>query len=366
MRVSRTARRVLAGAIAAATLAATAACASTPGDEEVYELSWSSYLGPNAHMSLAMQDWIDKVEERSGGRITVEPFFLESLCATLDGLACAKDGRADIAYTAPGFHPELFPLASAVSVPFVTEDPIAQIGVSQDFYESDDAFRAQFDDQGVTLLYFTPTTPAVLGAKQEFESIDDIRGLSIRGTARLLNALQLIGVNGVNIPVTEIYESVNSGTVDAWYATTLDNAILDYKLGEVTKYMYDTGAGVFINGMAVMNSERLASLPEDLQEVIAEVSAEVFGGYEQNYLKPVYDATCDGVEEAGVELGIWSDAAKRAWRAAVEEELQAGWIEQAQSNGVADAAEFLERYQAAIEDAPQSDLGTPISYCLGR
>jgi TRAP-type C4-dicarboxylate transport system substrate-binding protein len=368
---ARRAGRVAIAAFAAAALGLTAAgCSPTTGEEtgeETYTLSWTSYVGPDSHFSLAMNRWVEEVEARTDGRVQVETFVLEALCATLDGLACVKDGRADIAYTSVGFHPAEFPMGNVVTVPFLTENPMAPVQASEELYATNDEYRAQFENQGLDLLYFTPTTPAVLGTKEATEDISWLASKSVRGNARLLNALDLVGANAVSIPIPEIYESIDRGVIDAWFAAPLDNAILDYKLGEVTSHMADTGAGTFTNGMAVINSEVLASLPEDIQAIIAEVNAEILAGYESDFLQTVYDDTCAGVEAEGVELSIWSDAAKKEWRDRVEGDLFDGWASEAAANGVSDPQGFFDEYSALAEGYDsEPGLGTPIYYCLNQ
>src|SRR5690606_28541607 len=116
-------RGVLAAVSAAALVLSATACSSPAGGDgdsgETYTLSWTSYVGPDSHFSLAMNRWVEEVESRTDGRVKVETFVLEALCSTLDGLACVKDGRADIAYTSVGFHPAEFPLGNVVTVPFL-------------------------------------------------------------------------------------------------------------------------------------------------------------------------------------------------------------------------------------------------------
>jgi TRAP-type C4-dicarboxylate transport system substrate-binding protein len=131
--------------------------------------------------------------------------------------------------------------------------------------------------------------------------------------------------------------------------------------------MADTGAGTFTNGMAVINSDVLASLPEDIQQIIAEVNAEILGMYEAEFLQKVYDDTCEGVAAANVELSVWSDAAKKEWREQVESGLYEGWASEAATNGVADPEAFFDEYSELATGFDSEDgLGTPIEYCLSQ
>ncbi|WP_353988291.1 TRAP transporter substrate-binding protein DctP [Ruicaihuangia caeni] len=364
-------------AIGAATTAALllAGCASGTGgdsgsgDAETFDLTWTSYTTPEGYYSMAMDEWISIVEEETDGRVNIEPFYMGSLCATLDGLACAKDGRADIAYTSPAFHPAEFPLANVVTVPFVAKDPVAQTATQQELYNTNADYAAEFDKQGVHALYFAPVTTSILGAKQEISSYEGLEGLSVRGTARMLKALEIGGANPSAIAVSEIYESIENGVISAWSSTGLESAVTEWNLGEVTKYMIDTQSGSFINVMAVINKDVWDTLPADIQKIMNDASAKVWGGLSGEYLDAIFDATCDKVDQQGVKLSTWSDAEAQKWADAVGDTLVNDWRVEAKSAGASDEqidafyADYLQKLEVASAD---SDYVPPVEYCLNR
>lgn len=342
---------------------------SQEAGQETFDLTWTSYTTPEGYYSMAMDAWIDIVEEKSDGRINIEPFYMGSLCATMDGLACVKDGRADIAYTSPAFHPAEFPLSNVITVPFVAKDPVAQTAALQALYDSNEAIGAEFEAQGVHSLYFAPVTTSILGSTEELSSYSDLEGLSVRGTARMLNALETAGAAPSAIAVSEIYESIENGAIKAWSSTGLESAITEWNLGEVTKYMADTQSGSFINVMAVMNNDIWNSLPEDLQQVVTEASIEVWGGLEGEYLEEIFDETCAVAEQQNVKLSTWSDSEAQKWADAVGDSLVESWRAEAKSSGATDEeldafyADYLEAVQAATD---ASTYVPPVEYCLNK
>jgi TRAP-type C4-dicarboxylate transport system substrate-binding protein len=345
-----------------------AGCSGTGGsDGETFDLTWTSYTTPEGYYSMAMDEWIEIVEEESDGRVTIEPFYMGSLCATLDGLACTKDGRADIAYTSAAFHPAEFPLAGVVTVPFVAKDPVAQTATAAELYKSNDAYAAEFEAQGVHALYFAPVTTSILGTTEEMDSYEDLDGLSVRGTARMLKALELAGANPSAIAVSEIYESIENGVIDAWSSTGLESAITEWNLGEVTSHMTDTQSGSFINVVAIINDEVWETLPEDIQQIMTEASETVWNNLSGDYLTSIFDETCDRAEEQGVTLSTWSDEESNKWADAVGDTLVEDWKAEATAAGATDVDAFYDDYLAELEAATDaSDYVAPVEYCQAR
>lgn len=354
-------------ATAALTLTACSGGEANAQGEETFDLTWTSYTTPTGYYSMAMDRWIEIVEEKSEGRVDIEPFYMGSLCATMDGLACAKDGRADIAYTSPAFHPAEFPLANVVTVPFVAKDPVAQTAAANELYDANEAYRAEFETQGVHPLYFAPVSTSILGTKEPATAYSDLEGLSVRGTARMLTALEIANANPSSIPVSEIYESIDNGVIDAWSSTGLDSALTEWNLGEVTTHMTDTDSGSFINVMAIMNDEIWQSLPEDIQAIMTEASDEVWGGLEGEFLTSIYDATCAKAEEQGVKLSTWSDDESQKWADAVGTTLLDSWKAEAEKAGASDVDAFYDQYLDIYAGAEaDSSYVSPVQYCLDK
>ncbi|MEO9247180.1 TRAP transporter substrate-binding protein DctP [Citricoccus nitrophenolicus] len=363
---SRKTTAAAAGVAALALVLSGCSGGSAADGEETFDLTWTSYTTPNGYYGTAMTDWIEIVEEESEGRVHIEPFHMGSLCATNDGLACVKDGRADIAYTSPAFHPAEFPLANVVTVPFVAQDPVAQTAASQALFDDNAAYQEEFQAQGVRPLYYAPVSTSILGTTEEASSYEDLEGLSVRGTARMLKALEIAGANPSAIAVSEIYESLGNGVIDAWSSTGLDSALTEWNLGEVTGYMTDTDSGSFINVMAVIGEDTWNELPEDIQQIMQGASEQVWGGLEGEYLTDIYDQTCQAADEQGVKLSTWSEEESGMWRDAVGDTLVNDWKSEAEASG-ADVETFYSDYLAKVEAAEaESDYISPVQHCLDQ
>lgn len=366
---ARTATRGMALVSAAALTLTLAACSGGSGDDtraDKITLTYATNVNEADHGSVSMQWWMDRVTELSDGQVEFEPFWSEALCKTPDLLACAADGRADIAPVSPAFDQAAFPLASIVLLPYATENVVAVAQSLTESYRSNEDLKAEYEAQNVHLLHALPTTTAVMGSREPVESLEDIEGKAVRGYGLLLNALDLGGANAVAVPVGEVYESLDRGVIDGWFATTLDNAVLDFKLSEVTPYISDTGAGAYQSAAILLNLDRWNSLSPELQDIFTQASDEVMSSYGDEFLLPLYERVCDAVEAEGVTLSIWDDSAKNEWREIVTEPLKTSWAELAEGS-VDDSEAFYNEYHALLQSFEEAgDVPTGISYCLDR
>jgi len=343
----------------------------TDAPEFVFEplvLSFATNTGPGTAPAKHIEAWMALITERTNGAVTFDMFYQEALCPTLELMPCVRDGRADMAQTSPIFEPAAFPGASMIGVPWVSENPVAVMRAFDRVVAESESLQAEFEANNVHWLVSYPTATVVLGTNEPVDSIDWLRGKSVRGIGLTAQALEAIGANPVAVPVGELYEAMSRGVVEAWYGTNFGNAVLDFNMGEVTTHIADTGTGNTFGGGVLMNKDRWDSLPPELQTVFQEAIAEISGSeYETEYLVPVLDELCAKTKEQGITLSIWSDAEKKRWADIVADDLYQSWLEGAVAGGAVNAAEDFERWVAnvrAIE--PETFITTEVAYCLSK
>jgi TRAP-type mannitol/chloroaromatic compound transport system substrate-binding protein len=104
--------------------------------------------------------------------------------------------------------------------------------------------------------------------KNRIEGVDDLQGLNMRIAGLGGEMLRKLGVNAVLLPPTEIFQSLQSGAIDAaeWVGPMLDQA---FGLQRITKLCYvpayaEPGAAVAV----VFNQDAWAELPADLKAIL--------------------------------------------------------------------------------------------------
>ncbi|MCI5076233.1 TRAP transporter substrate-binding protein [Oricola sp.] len=180
--------------------------------------------------------------------------------------------------------------------------------------------------------------------KKRIESLDGLKGLNMRIAGLGGETFRKLGVNAVLLPPTEIFQSLQSGAIDAaeWVGPMLDQA---FGLQRITKLCYlpaltEPGAGVAV----VFNADAWADLPADLQaicEAAASAAAlEMHAQFDYLNAQALQALKADGVEFMPFPDDV-IDAMRGAW-AEVKEELRG------QSE---DVARVLESYDPFLEQA---------------
>lgn len=352
------------------TLAATivalplAACATGSDGEgapaaESVTLQFASYLGPLTPESQALQWAFDEIHERSDGRITIDPVWEGGLLGGADILHGVAQGRAELGYLTMLYNPGELPLSQMATVPFVTDDPSAVRAAYAELYESNEAFRAEWDATGVIPLSFQGNPISIMGTTEPVDGLSDLAGHSIRAVGYTAEAVQMAGANPVAITSPEIYESMQRGVIDG-YTTQLFDVIPTQSLQEVSNFVVDPGIGVYTVNSLIVGQSVWGSLTEEQQAIISEVAAEI---PEQHFelLAASEDAACAALEEVGATVSVWGQAEKDAWRELVGDQLIDQWNTAAVAAG-ADADALWEQYTSLLDES-SGDFESGIARC---
>ncbi|WP_347057768.1 C4-dicarboxylate TRAP transporter substrate-binding protein [Blastococcus sp. HT6-30] len=354
---------------AAAVLAASlAACGGDSGgsggggggagaEGQSFDWQYSNYLPPNSSLSTGIANYFDSIEEQ--GDITVEEFYQESLLSATDTLQGVAQGRADLGFMIALYYPGELPLSQVVGVPFQTDDAEAQVRAMNDLYENNEAFRAEYENQGVHVLSFVPLAPTMVATSEPLSGLDDFQGRQIRAVGLLSQAIEQTGASPVALSAPEIYESVERGVIDGFTSYPFDVAVAN-SLHEVAPNMTDPGTGLYNLGALVITKSLWDGLPEETRELMTEEidqyvtdAIALLAEEEQN--------TCDTFLEAGGTPGVFPEADVEEFETMVGDSVLNAWREQATSAGVsADEVDgYLEDYQAALEQYSAESSYTP-------
>jgi TRAP-type C4-dicarboxylate transport system substrate-binding protein len=273
-----------------------------------YELKLSSMF-PSTHfiVTMAMVPWAEEIEKRTDGRVHFTVFSAGSaLGDATKQFDQARAGVVDVSVGIPAIPRGRHPRSVLVELPFTVPD--ATIGTCA-LMKVQDEVKGDYPD--TKILYLTVTEPSAAHTTKKIETLDDLKGLRIRTPTPAITAmLEEIGATPVGMPPTEIYESVERGVVDGnimpW------GPVGAFKLQEVLKYHLDAA----INPVAmyiVFNQRKFDSLPEDIQQVIDEVSEEMFSNWGR-WWHETDQVAIDAAREAGNEIIPMSDEQRQAWR----------------------------------------------------
>lgn len=350
-----------------ATAAETSTTAAPAGDP--VRLVYASFAVEDSPYSQAFAWLAKELNTRTNGRVTIEQFHAGALCAFADIFDCIKDGRADFGLFLPVQQPSFFPYSSVASVLFVSQDTQAHSEAFNEMAGSQEQFSAEWDAQGMRSLWFASIGPAVLGANEPVENIEWMENKSIRATGYFTQALNAIGANPVALSNAEVYEAIERGTIDAFYASTLDGAALDNSHFEVTSHWQDLGAGEYTSIATAVSQRALDQLTEEEQAILFELAEQVRADWFETYYLPQMVLACDNAVNGGLEsLVIWPEEETQRFADAAADVVRDQWIADAEAGGATGAAEFFDEFVALVEQKEAtSTLGeTATERCAAR
>ncbi len=317
---------------AAASLPATAA-------EEV-TLRLAHFLpGVALAQKEVLAPWCDTLTRESAGRIKCQFFPAMQLGGTPGQLADqAKNGVADVVWTAPGYSPGRFPRTEALELPGVMPlGGTAQARMAWAFYEQN--LREEYAGYKVLAMHGDGGMN-IHTANKPVNSPDDLRGMKLRAPNRAISrTLAALGAMPVAMPPAQMTEAIAKGVVDG--ASAVWEVIVPTKLDEVTRFHMETPADKPALGATVlvvlMNKDKYAALPVDLREILDRNSGAALSARFGTAWDGAIEAARNKVKAAGhtVTLLDGADYEQLRQRSAT---VERDWVEEVRAKGVDGAA----------------------------
>ncbi len=182
------------------------------------------------------------------------------------------NGIVDCGQSSMGYTPRRFPVMQAMMQPGVAppKDTNAMTAAGMALYEK----YLPKELAETHFFYVYACGPGWLHMNKPVETVDQLKGLRIRCTGTSTEAVKLIGADPIAMPMADVYEAAQKGTIDALVspAETLEG----WKHNELfshSTFMPQIYASDFM--WVVMNLDKWNSLPDDLKAAFDSVSAGV-------------------------------------------------------------------------------------------
>src|SRR5919206_22972 len=278
--------KILVGALAAALALPAAAQQAKP-----QTLKMANVVPENSWFGRQHKWWVSEVEKRSGQKIKVQIFWLESLAKWKDALPAIQSGVADLAWVSSTYFPSQFPGYLMLDNLFnFGDDYVAAVLAAIDTLDNEPHLKGELAKADIILLMPHISGHAPVGTKSQLNSIKELKGKSLRTYGGVRTTFYTnLGANPIFMSFSDMYEAMNRGTVDALgdMAIVLSNA---FKLNEVAKFVYTNApAGVHGNGGALasgfyMSQKKFNALPKDQQKMLLDLRREYGIRYAQTLM----------------------------------------------------------------------------------
>lgn len=223
----------------------------------------------NAQTNI-IEPWCEQLRQESAGRLKCQLYPSMQLGGTPAKLAdMARNGVADIVWTAPSYSAGKFPRVEALELPFVLPfGGKAGNEIIWAYYEQ--YAKEDFKDYKVLVVHGDGGMNLHIRAKPVM-TLADLAGLKLRASSRTAaKTIEALGATPVSMPPAQMTEAISKGVVDGALAAW--EVVPATKLDEVTRYHSVPPAGQPAFGYTVlamlMNPRKFDSLPSDLQAII--------------------------------------------------------------------------------------------------
>ena len=320
------------------TAIALTALIAAPGIAAEFNLTYASPYTETHPYGAADAEWIARIEGQSNGRIEITPYWGRSLVTSREGVDELAAGVADASYIAPIYARSGYDMNRLVPGMFYGyTEPEQVLGVYMDLWNTYPVFAEELS--GVHVVGYNVGTPMHLLLRDKpVETLDDLKGLRIRSAVDFIGPLAAFGAEGVTMPMTDTYPSLEKGVVDGVIAPY--EALKSLSFAEVVKFYSELPHSRGAYPSRAINGQVWDGLPDDI--------------------KAIFDDNAEWLSLRTLELSQEAEAAGKAYG------VKEGVVFNAVSDGV--KAEYAKTFAPIIGEVAASldEMGKPGSEVLAK
>ncbi len=261
-------------------------------------------------------------------------------------LSSVEEGITDVGWVFSFLEAAKLPLSQASSyAPFSTSNPAVQLEVMSELFETNEAFRNEWEQYNLKVVGFTGTDGYDVYTKAPLDGFAALDGMKLSAPGVLGNWLRGTGANAVDGALTTFYTDIQTGVSDGVLSLAL--GVLPAKIYEVAPYITRVRMGVAFSGAIAINRDSWDALPEEVQNAMIEAGNYYTVSHGQDLLTR-HEAALDRMVEVGatqnppVTITPMSEDDRQAWVRAMPN-IAKEWADALEERGTP-AREFLTAY----------------------
>jgi len=198
--------------------------------------------GPEAR---AMIQYFDQVEKATGGSLKIERTFDGQVVQARASLPGVRDGLIDASFVYDTFFTtELKSSMVITDLAMISGHPLALAGaINEVFLLNCPPCDADFSRVKVRPIAYNGVAPFYLLSRSPVNSINDLKGKSIRAASAFAVFSKAMGATPVSTVPAEVYEAMQRGAVNC--AITGGGWLRSYNLWDVAKFIVDLPLGQY-------------------------------------------------------------------------------------------------------------------------
>jgi TRAP-type C4-dicarboxylate transport system substrate-binding protein len=339
----------------AALLAGAIALPAAATSQEVINLTVaSSHPLVIPWVGMVKSHFMAKTDEilAAGGKYKIEwnEAFGGTLYKANATLTSVEEGVTDVGWVFSFLEPAKLPLSQASSyAPFSTNNPAIQLEVMEQLFETNEAFRNEWEKHNLKVLAFTGTDGYDLYTKAPLAGFAAIKGMKLSAPGVLGNWLRGTGANAVDGALTTFYTDIQTGVSDGVLSLAL--GVLPAKIYEVAPYITRVDMGVAFSGAVAINRDSWNGLPEEIQNAMIEAGKYYTVSHGKDLVER-HEFAINKMVEVGakqnppVTITPMSEQDRQAWVNAMPN-IAKEWADGLEAKGVP-AKDFLKAYLEGV------------------
>ncbi len=304
---------------------------------------------PLTHVAskVGSQTFIETLEDRSDGRISIRHFPAEQVAKASGLLDAVRNRVTDMALVGVVYNTDKLPLTSAAELPGLFTDSVDASRAFEAYIQTE-LLEREYLPLGVRPIWGTVTPPYQL-MMAEGDGISDMseldgQKLRVAGATGELIAKSL-GAVPVKVPASDLYLALQRGTVNG--AIYNPPSVFGYKIEEVLSAVSSNASLGSVAFALLVNEDVWQGLSDEDQALIQEVASEVRQTFSEAF-QQANTSALTRLEEAGVTVFELPAETKQAMDESLGE-VRDVWVEQVSGRNLP-AQEMLDAFNAHLKD----------------
>ncbi len=270
--------------------------------------------------------------KRTDGNFTIKLHYGEAISPVKENLDSVKIGVIEAAAICVSYHPGKTPAMTGLDLPFL---PLPTFDIQKEVHEAYYRHPAVVKEMAAwnaeAIFSNLLQQYEFLGAGKPPRSLDDWKGMRVRATGGLGDAMRLLGATPTSMAAPEVYTALERGLIDA-AAFPFSTAHAAFRLHEVSTWFTGNLNPGVINCPLVVNRDALAALPAEYRQMIYDLKPAMYEAMKQAYIEgdakwiPLFR---EKMEEIRYDPAAIAELKKRG-----AEPIWKAWVEQVEAKKV--------------------------------
>jgi len=240
-----------------------------PGHCKSVELTYSIFFPATHGHTLLATEWAKEVEKRPNGAVKISMYPGATLTPADQCYDGVVTGISDIGMSVLSYAKGRFPLTEVIDLPLGYKSGLQATRLVNAYYEK---FKPK-ELADTKIMYLHAHGPGIFHTKKPVKTMEDLKGMKIRGTGTSIKVVEALGATPVAMPQPETFDALQKGVVDGLVSPI--ETLKGWKFAEVIKSTTENfGAAYTLAFFVTMNKNKLDALPPEVQKEIEQINKE--------------------------------------------------------------------------------------------